>query len=199
MISRPIVAGPLAGLLVGEPLTGMWVGSLLEILSLRQLPIGASRGWDTGPAAIAATATAVSWGEGPVALLVGVGIGVLIGWVGSWSVHVLRQVNAKLVAGEGRPLETAAALTVWHFSAMGLDLLRASVLTAISVWCFTVLARTLGGSGVGLTALLAALVVLAAASISLGVDMRMMARGRRVWMAFGVGMALAAIVELWLL
>ncbi len=85
MISRPIVAGPLAGLLLGDPISGMWVGGVLEILSLRQLPIGASRGWDTGPAAVAAAAAAVLWPAGPAALLVAVAFGVVVGWAG-WRV-----------------------------------------------------------------------------------------------------------------
>jgi PTS system mannose-specific IIC component len=40
MISRPIVAAPLIGLLLGDPYTGLVVGALLELLSIDQLPIG---------------------------------------------------------------------------------------------------------------------------------------------------------------
>ena len=123
MISRPIVAGPLAGLILGDPVSGMWAGAVLEILSLRQLPIGASRGWDTGPAAVVAAAAAVGWTTGPPALLVAVAFGVVVGWLGSWSVHGLRHLNAGLVAVQGRPLDSATRLTVRHLSALVLDLL----------------------------------------------------------------------------
>lgn len=198
MISRPIVAGPLAGLLLGDPVSGMWVGAVLEILSLRQLPIGASRGWDTGPAAVAGAAAALQWTTGPVALLAGVAFGVLVGWVGSWSVYVLRQVNAWLVAGERQPLETPARLTVRHLSAMTLDLVRATALTAGALLGLVLLATVLDDFPSARAGAAAALVILAIASLGVGVDLRMMARGQRVWTAAGVGAALGVILGLWL-
>jgi mannose/fructose/N-acetylgalactosamine-specific phosphotransferase system component IIC len=199
MISRPIVAGPLAGLLLGDPISGMWVGGVLEILSLRQLPIGASRGWDTGPAAVAAAAAAVLWPAGPAALLVAVAFGVVVGWAGSWTVHGLRHLNARLVAGEGQSLESPARLTARHLSAMVLDLLRAAALTAGAVLSFVLLAGVLGEVPPGPAGTAAALVVLIVASLGIGVDLRMMARGRRLWTAAGVGAALGLILGLWLL
>ncbi len=194
MISRPIVAGPLAGWILGEPATGMWVGSVLEILSLRQLPIGAARSWDTGPAAVTAAAGALSWGEGAVALLVGISLGVVVGWCGSWSVHLLRQLNANLVAVDGRPLDTASSVTVRHLAALGLDLARATLLSAVGV----VGASALGGLNVGDGAQPAALLALAVAAMGLGVALRMMAHGRRTWIAFCCGAVLTTFVGLWL-
>jgi hypothetical protein len=198
MISRPIVAAPLAGLLLGDPISGMWAGAVLEILSLRQLPIGANRGWDTGPAAVAAAAAAVSWTTGPVALLVAVAFGVVVGWVGSWSVHGLRHLNARLVAGEGGSPESSARLTARHLSALGLDLLRAAGLTGGAVLCFVVLAGVLGEVPTGWAGTAAALVVLVAASLGVGVDLRMMCRERRVWAAAGAGAILGLVIGLWL-
>jgi mannose PTS system EIIC component len=40
MISRPIVAAPLAGLLLGDPYTGLQAGALLELFWIDKLPIG---------------------------------------------------------------------------------------------------------------------------------------------------------------
>lgn len=40
MISRPIVAGPIIGLLLGQPLTGAAVGALLELVWISRLPLG---------------------------------------------------------------------------------------------------------------------------------------------------------------
>ncbi len=42
MISRPIVAGPLVGLCLGNPLDGLIVGGMLELLWARNLPLGSS-------------------------------------------------------------------------------------------------------------------------------------------------------------
>ncbi len=44
----------------------------------------------------------------------------------------------------------------------------------------------------------AALILLVSASLMLGVDVRTIARGRQVWVAFGVGAALSVIFALWL-
>lgn len=198
MISRPIVAGPLAGLLLGDPVSGMWAGAVLEVLSLRQLPIGANRGWDTGPAAVAAAVAAAVWATGPGTLLVAVAFGVVVGWVGSWSVHGLRHLNARLVALEGQTLDSPARLTVRHLSALALDLVRAAVLTVAAVLCVVPLAAVVPDSPSGRAGSAAALAVLVVASLGVGVDVRMMARGRRVWMAAAVGAALGLIIGLWL-
>lgn len=198
MISRPIVTAPLAGLVLGDPISGMWVGAVLEILSLRQLPIGASRGWDTGPAAVAAAAAAVAWTAGPVALLVAVAFGVVVGWVGSWSVHGLRHLNGRLVAGEAAALESPTRLSARHLSALALDLLRAAGLTGCAVLCCVLLAGLLGEAVPGWARTVAALAILCVASLGMGVDVRMMVRGRRVWAAAGIGAALGLVIGLWL-
>jgi PTS system mannose-specific IIC component len=199
MISRPVVAAPLAGLLLGDPISGMWAGAVLEILSLRQLPIGASRGWDTGPAAVAAAAAAVVWTTGPSATLVAVAFGVVVGWAGSWSVHGLRHLNARLVAGDAGALDSPTRLTTLHLSALALDLLRAAGLTGAVLMCVVLLAGVIGETAPAWAGTVAALVVLSVASLGIGVDVRMMARGRRVWRAAGVGAALGLVIGLWLL
>ncbi len=198
MVSRPIVAGPLAGLILGDPVSGMWAGALLELLSLRQLPVGANRVWDTGPAAVAAASAAVAWAGGPVALLVAAAVGVVVGWAGSWSVHLMRQQNARLVAGAPGTLETPARLTLRHLSATAFDLLRATALTAAALGCVAILATLLDDAPSGPTVAVAGLALLAIASLAVGVDVRMMARGRRAWMTFGAGMALSLVLGLWL-
>lgn len=200
MISRPIVAGPLAGLLLGDPQAGMTAGVLLEILSLHQLPIGANRHWDTGPAAVSAAA-AMTLSVGVVGLVIAVGFGVWVGWAGSWTVHALRWVNARLVVGEKDRRMLPRELTVRHLSAMGLDLARAAALTLLAVWAVV---RLIGGADAapapapGSAALLAALAALGFGSLALGADVRMMAGGRRVWTAFGTSAAVSAALWLWL-
>jgi len=41
MLSRPVVAGPAMGFVVGEPMVGLWVGALFELLWISAAPIGA--------------------------------------------------------------------------------------------------------------------------------------------------------------
>jgi len=55
MLSRPVVAAPLTGLLLGSVETGLVVGALLELLWLGRLPMGASIPPDDTQIAVAAT------------------------------------------------------------------------------------------------------------------------------------------------
>ncbi len=194
MVARPIVAGPLAGLVLGDPVSGMWVGVLLEILSLYQLPVGASRGWDMGPATVSGAVVATSAAAGSAALLVATGYGVLVGWVGSSTVHLLRRFNARLVAGDGEGIPSSLSLTWRHLTALALDFLRAATLTLTAVWLYTRLPVDLGDAPV----VAAAVVLLVTASLAAGVVLRMMARGREVWIAFAIGGGLSAMIVLWL-
>jgi len=59
MFARPMVAGPLAGCALGEPLTGLQIGFLLELLWISRLPVGATIPPDDTQVAVAGTLLAV--------------------------------------------------------------------------------------------------------------------------------------------
>ena len=61
MLSRPIVSGPLTGLVLGEPLIGLQVGMLVELLWLGRLPVGASIPPDDTQIAIGGTFLSVAF------------------------------------------------------------------------------------------------------------------------------------------
>ncbi len=63
MLSRPIVAAPLTGCLLGEPATGVQIGLVIELLWLGRLPIGAAIPPDDTQVAVGATALAVGLGN----------------------------------------------------------------------------------------------------------------------------------------
>ncbi len=63
MISRPLVAGPLVAWVLGEPLIGLQLGMLVELLWLARLPVGAAIPPDDTQVAIAGTVLAVSLGR----------------------------------------------------------------------------------------------------------------------------------------
>jgi mannose PTS system EIIC component len=65
MISRPIVAAPLLGWLLGAPLTGLQVGAMVELLWLGRLPVGAAIPPDDTQVAIGATVLAITLGSLP--------------------------------------------------------------------------------------------------------------------------------------
>ncbi|MDP2577221.1 MAG: PTS sugar transporter subunit IIC [Gemmatimonadota bacterium] len=209
MISRPVVAGPLAGLLLGSPATGLWIGALLEILTLRQLPVGASRYWDTGPAAVAATAAAAGFaGAGGAVGAVGAGgaearyvlavaLGVLVGWVGSWSVYAMRRANARLVGALGERSVSPRELEIKHLLAMAMDFGRATALTALGVIIAVALAHSVDLS-FGSADAAGAILLAVAASLALGADIGTMQKGRPVFVGFFLAAFASGAVLLWL-
>lgn len=62
MISRPIVAAPLIGVVLGDPLTGIKAGLVTELLWIGQLPLGASIPPDETMASILVSAMSI-WGK----------------------------------------------------------------------------------------------------------------------------------------
>jgi len=134
MIARPLVAGGVAGLLVGDVGTGLRVGALIELFALDVLPVGAARYPDYGPPTVGATALAAG---GPWELTLGLaGTLALIGAVlGGWSLQLLRRRNAgaiqrataALAAGESR------AIRRLQYGGLARDALRSAVLTAVVI------------------------------------------------------------------
>lgn len=63
MISRPIVAGPLIGMFLSEPLTGLTIGAFIELLWIDRLPMGLYTPPNDSVAAILATAGTILAGR----------------------------------------------------------------------------------------------------------------------------------------
>jgi PTS system mannose-specific IIC component len=59
MISQPIIAAPITGWLLGDSLTGMIIGSVLELLWVLDMPVGTFVPADATLGAVSATAIAV--------------------------------------------------------------------------------------------------------------------------------------------
>ena len=197
MVSRPIVAGPLAGLLIGDPGSGLWVGALLEILSLGQLPVGASRYWDTGPAAVAGAVTAGADSASGAVLLLALGVSIVVGMLGGLSMGAQRRLNARLVGDLGTEPIRPQELQRRHLLAIGLDFGRAASITGVALALVVGLLWPLTDS-VDRFNPTAALLVAGAASIGLGADLGTIERGRSVVAWFGVGALLSSLFVLWI-
>lgn len=135
MISRPLVAGTLTGLLFGQPAEGALLGLVLEIFDLGILPVGAARYPDAGTATVAAVAAYASvplHALDPGILLLSIVFG--LGWelVTGSSTVLLRRVNERLVLStprwHGRP---GRALERLHLSSVLLDFIRAALLAMV--------------------------------------------------------------------
>ncbi len=103
MISRPLVAGPLTGWVLGNPLVGLEIGLLLELLWLGRLPVGAAIPPDDTQVAVGATVLAISMGHllglgGMPMVILSVLIAIPLGKFGQIFDRLARHVNDRLAA-----------------------------------------------------------------------------------------------------
>jgi mannose/fructose/N-acetylgalactosamine-specific phosphotransferase system component IIC len=196
MIARPVVAGAVAGLLLGDPAAGLRVGVLLELFALDVLPIGAARYPDYGPATVAAAAVAVG---SPWELSLGLAgtVGLLVSVVGGWSLQQLRRRNAEAVQRRAAALAAgeSAAIRRLQYGGIARDALRSALLTAaglLAAWAADRLLVLDRRTAIALTLVL----VGAGLAAALGGALRSAGRSRRRrWLAAGLvlGFALAVL------
>ncbi len=134
LVSRPLVAAPLTGWLLGVPLAGFEVGMLLELLWLGRLPVGAVIPPDDTQVAIGATALALTLERllglhGMPAVILCVLTAIPLGKVGtvsptSWARQandrLARQALAAAAAGDARRIERLHLRGLGHFALAGL-------------------------------------------------------------------------------
>jgi len=115
MISRPIVAAPLTALVLGEPLVGLQIGVMVELLWLARLPVGAAVPPDDTQVAIASTVLAITLGRalnasGMELLLLCLLIAIPFGKVGQYFDSYARQYNVRLVRQVDSALDRGSLL-----------------------------------------------------------------------------------------
>jgi PTS system mannose-specific IIC component len=196
MLSRPIVAGTVAGWLVGDVEAGLRVGVVLELFALDVLPIGAVRYPDYGPAAVVGVALAAGapWELG---LGLSVGLALVLAVLGGWSLQVVRRWNARAIQRRAAALAAGESAAIRRLQHAGLarDGLRGVVLTGLGLSAAAALARwvTLDRpTAVGLTLVAIGAGLAAAANGAV----RSAGRGARLkWLAAGaaVGTLLAVL------
>ncbi len=198
LLNRPLVAGAVAGGILGDPQSGLVVGAALELFALDVLPVGSSRYPDYGAATVAAVVYAVGSGQ-PWAMALGpaVLLGLVLGQLGGLAIVVHRRVNARALARWAEALDrgdpgVAARL---HLIGLGSDASRCAVLAAAGLGASLLLLRFLrvdAATGEALT-----IVALAGGFVALvGGAMRRAGTPRRmIWV--GGGMALG-LLSLWL-
>ena len=115
MISRPIVAAPLVALVLGEPLVGLQIGVMVELLWLARLPVGAAVPPDDTQVAIASSVLAIILGRmlnasGIELLLLCLLIAIPLGKVGQYFDHYARQYNVRLIKRVDSALDQGSLL-----------------------------------------------------------------------------------------
>jgi mannose/fructose/N-acetylgalactosamine-specific phosphotransferase system component IIC len=187
MISRPLVAGAVAGWLAGDIEAGLRVGVVLELFALDVLPIGAVRYPDYGPATVVATAFATGspW---EFSLGLSVGLGLLLAVVGGWSLMLVRRWNARSIQRRAAALAAGESGAIRRLQYGGLlrDAARGALLTAgglAAAWALSRWTAVDRPTAVGLT-LIAIGSALAAAA---GGAVRSAGRGARLkWLLAGL-------------
>ena len=101
MISRPIVAAPLTGLVLGDLQSGLAIGLMTELLWLTRIPVGAAIPPDDTQIAVGATTLVIVFGPlwgyaGPGLLILALLIAMPLGKAGQWLDHLARSQNGRL-------------------------------------------------------------------------------------------------------
>jgi mannose/fructose/N-acetylgalactosamine-specific phosphotransferase system component IIC len=140
MISRPVVAGTVAGALAGDMETGLRVGVLFELFALDVLPAGAVKYPDYGPATVSAVAlgAGMPWELG---LGVSAALGLVLAVLGGWSLQVVRRWNSRaiqqrtaaLAAGESRVIRWLQYGGVLRDAVRGFTLTLAGLVLASTI------------------------------------------------------------------
>jgi mannose/fructose/N-acetylgalactosamine-specific phosphotransferase system component IIC len=187
MISRPLVAGTVAGWLAGDVEAGLRVGALLELFALDVLPIGAVRYPDFGPAAVAGAALAAGapWELG---LGLSVGLALVLAVLGGWNLKQVRRWNARAIQRRAAALAAgeSGAIRVLQYGGIARDAARGALLTALGLLLAWALAHGVQldrRTAVGLTLVAVGTALSAAAAGAV----RSAGRGARLrWLAAGV-------------
>lgn len=125
MISRPLVAAPLTGLVLGNPLIGLEVGMLLELLWLGRLPVGAAIPPDDTQVAVGATVLAISVGHsldlsGMPMVLLAVLIAIPLGKFGQVFDRLARHANDRLAVSALGALTAGSSKGLERYHLFGL-------------------------------------------------------------------------------
>jgi PTS system mannose-specific IIC component len=199
MIARPLVAGTIAGAILGDIPTGLKLGVVFELLQYDILPVGAVRYPEYGPATVAAVATAHA-SAGVLGLGLGALVGLVTGLFGGVTINVLRRVNSRIVHAATAQLESGdpSALVRLHVGGLLRDALRAAVVTVFGL-TLAWLARPLLGGVISVrgAVLLAVAVVGTALAAGAAGTLRLVGRGPNLaWFAAGLGGGIAATIWL---
>jgi len=133
MISRPLVAGPLVGLLLGDAMTGLTVGMLLELLWLCRMPVGASIPHDDTQVTVGATTLAIalsgSAGRGVGLTLCALLVALPLGKIGQVIERTVRSRNQRLPAAAQRALNHGRLPAIEKLHLLGLGNFALGALT----------------------------------------------------------------------
>jgi PTS system mannose-specific IIC component len=195
LVSRPIVAGCIAGWIAGDVEAGLRAGALFELFALDVLPIGAVRYPDYGPATVVAAAlgAGVPWELG---LGLGATLGLVLAVLGGGTLQLVRRMNANAIQHRAAALAAGESSAIRRLQYGGLmrDALRGAGLTIVGLAAALALAsgaRLDRATALGLTLVCVGCALAAAINGAL----RSAGGGARLrWLAAGVATGLLLAV-----
>ncbi len=196
LLSRPLVAGSVAGWLLGDIEAGLRVGAVLELFALDVLPVGASRYPEYGPAAVGAVTAAALLPSGTgtgIGVLLGLALALLAGWTLDW----LRHANARQVHRFSDELNGGSSVVIRRLQWAGIarDAGRAAGVTALGLAAAIGLAAATSPGWV--VPLLAPVLIGVGLAAAMSGALRTAGRGRRLtWLGIGVATGILAVVGL---
>lgn len=146
MLSRPIVACTLSGLILGYPVPGLLLGASLELFAVETLPFGASRYPEWGSSSVVGAALFVNGSVNrPGALVTSVLGTLMVAWVGGWSMVRLRTLNARWARRRQPAVAKGDRRAVVGLQLAGLsaDLVRGITLTSLALLILMPMQRAL--------------------------------------------------------
>jgi PTS system mannose-specific IIC component len=134
MLSRPLVAATVAGVILGDPAGGLMMGVLLELFALEVLPVGAARYPDCGLGAVAAVAV-VAGSPGVLSTGLGGALGLAVAYLGGVAAHVTRMVNGADVVRNAAALDAGDKSVIYWVHVRGVlrDCVRSMLVVAIGL------------------------------------------------------------------
>lgn len=134
MFARPIVAGGVAGVILGDAEAGLRLGALIELFALDVLPIGASRYPDYGPPTVGLTLLLVGRPWSDALGLAGAAV-LVLSVVGGWTLVRLRHANAAAIQRRAAALAAAESGTVetLQYGGLARDAVRSLAGTAAAM------------------------------------------------------------------
>ena len=193
MIARPIVAGVVAGWILGDVQSGLIVGAILELFAMEVLPFGAARYPDYGLGAVAASATAAGAPD-VFGIGVAVAVGLVIAYLGETTIQLVRQRTTVDIRRHRDVIDAGDVRVIYRLHRRGMlrDFGRALSLTAVGLMLAAAVRATLPVT-------LRGAVVLSAVAIGVGLGtmfvsgVRIARDGRRGWIWLASGLVAGAV------
>lgn len=150
MVSRPLVAATLGGLVVGEPAAGAAIGLILEAFHLTVLPVGAASYPEGGASAVAAGAVFGLSGGGVPAIVTAVLFFLVWSRVAGETVRLMRRGNMRWASRDVIRSPGLGDLQRRHLAALATDFARGMLLVAVGTAVLILMLGLARGSwGVG--------------------------------------------------